>query len=225
MSLLRHRPDRTSSAFFAIALVLVSSQPARADLILNGDFHLGNTGFKSDYSYVPGNIIDLQTYDIVTDPIKASQYATSFGDHTSGTGQMLAANGSSTAGKVVWSQSLSVSQNTSYKFSAWLASWYPLSPAELDFQFNGKSIGTLTAFESAGIWKQFSATWNSGVDSSAFVSIVNLNTDFSGNDFALDDISLVSVPEPSSLAFVILSSCAFICSPQLKRRRLSETGN
>ncbi len=34
------------------------------------------------------------------------------------------------------------------------------------------------------------ASWNSGMDETAQIEIFNLNSDISGNDFAIDDISL-----------------------------------
>lgn len=99
---------------------------------------------------------------------------------------------------------IAVTANTTYYFGAWVTSVYPLSAAILNFSINGASIGapfspTLTT----GDWSQFYVAWNSGAATSATISLVNQNTAFSGNDFALDDISLstsIPVPEPMTLA-------------------------
>ena len=116
---------------------------------------------------------------------------------------MLAANGTMTPNTILWQQTVAVVPNTDYQFSTWVSSWYPLSPARLDFLFNDQSIGVFTAPFNAGIWSQFAAAWNSGPNSLLTIKIIDRNTDFSGNDFAIDDISLLGpsasvVPEPTT---------------------------
>src|SRR5262245_54469456 len=138
MKNLRMPGRRTGTALVAALLTLAASQSASADpIIANGNFELGNTAFTSDYRFSPGNILDLQTYDVVTDPNISSIYATSYRDHTSGSGRMLAVNGAMIPNATVWSQTVAVRPGTSYDFSTWVSSWYPLSPANLDFLFNG----------------------------------------------------------------------------------------
>src|SRR5262245_56943309 len=66
------------------------------NLITNGDFALAITGFTSGYTYSPGNILDPGTYDVVDNPAHSrpnDNESASYGDHTSGTGLMLAVNG------------------------------------------------------------------------------------------------------------------------------------
>src|SRR5262249_9477766 len=92
------------------------------NLLLNGDFEAGNTGFTSDYTYSPGDISPEGTYNIVRNPHDSHPGGASFGDHTSGTGLMLAANGASNTNLVVWRQSVAVVPNTTYEFSGWGAS-------------------------------------------------------------------------------------------------------
>ena len=52
------------------------------------------------------------------------------------------------------------------------------------------------------VWAVFEDVWNSGASTSAKISVVNLNTQFGGNDYALDDIAFsrqsvnTPVPEP-----------------------------
>jgi hypothetical protein len=186
--------------FAAAILILVSAlagnvpvamaQPAGPNLIVNGDFEAGNTGFSSDYTYSPGNIGPQGVYDVLSDPSSAHPLATSYGDHTSGSGLMMAVNGATTAGLAVWSQSVAVTTNTDYAFSAWVASWWHDSPAELQFLINGNPVGIFNASSTTGDWQEFSTTWNSGSDTTATVEIVDLNTDSGGNDFTLDDLSL-----------------------------------
>lgn len=69
----------------------------------------------------------------------------------------------------------------------------------IEFSINGSPVGTATAPASTGVWQPFAADWNSGASTSATITIVDLNTAFSGNDFALDDISFVG-PDPDLAA-------------------------
>lgn len=116
---------RLARLLVGIGFVAVfGSAPAQAGPIVNGDFELGNVGFNSDYQYSPGNFTAWRTYDIVTDPSLTHASAASYGDHTSGSGFMMAVNGADVANAVVWSQTVAVSPNTDYDFR-------PGSPAGL----------------------------------------------------------------------------------------------
>ena len=188
---------------FALAFFsFFPGRAARAGLILNGDFESGNTGFTSDFTFSPGNIVPASTYDIVTNPRLSHGSATSYGDHTTGSGLMLAANGSTSPNTVVWSQMVSVSQGQTYEFGVWTSSWF--SPAGLQLQINAIDVGAGFATPGTnGVWEQTVRTWNSGMATTALISLVNTTTAFSGNDFALDDITFAStgtaaVPEPST---------------------------
>jgi hypothetical protein len=164
------------------------------NLIVNGDFEMGDTGFTTDYVNT-GSLLDVGTYAVTTDPSLVQPYATSYGDHTSGMGNMLAANGAVQPNTLLWSQTVAVDPSTHYDFSLWSSSWYSLSPARLEVLVNGVSLGTATAPLQAGVWGQFTAAWDSGTATTATIQIFDRNTDFSGNDFAIDDLSLVAQPQ------------------------------
>jgi autotransporter-associated beta strand protein len=164
------------------------------NLVVNGDFEAGNTGFASQYTYSPGNLLPEGDYDVVTNPSQDSIYATSFGDHTTGHGRMLMLNGATAPNMPVWTETITVVPGKDYVFSLWDASWYPLSPANLAIEFNTVNGGTVTATTAplaAGVWQQFTTTWNSGSATSVTISINDTNLAASGNDFALDDIALL----------------------------------
>lgn len=172
-----------------------AAPPANADeRIRNGDFEQGNVGFRSDYKRAPGNIRPEITYDVVVDPRNCHGEAASFRDHTSGKGNMMVVNGAVAPGLVVWGQTVDVRPGADYTFSLWVASWLPFSPADLDIRINGKSIGRVVAPTTVGQWREFRVVWNAGADSTAAIAIYDLNTAVSGNDFALDDISMRGPP-------------------------------
>lgn len=193
-----------------IAGVVLFSAAASANLIINGDFEAGTTGFSSSYSHSPGNIGPAGSFDTIANPASAHSLATSYGDHTTGNGLMMAVNGSTTPGDLVWGQTVSVAAGATYDFAAYISSWFPASPAQMVFSVNGSTIGALTAPTMTGEWELAFATWNSGTSTSALIEIRNANTASGGNDFALDDIyfggAIFSnpVPEPGALAVFVV---------------------
>ena len=203
------------------AVMAVCSTAQAANLVINGNFEAGNTGFGSDYTFVvdttpPG------VYTVDDDPNDGHPSFASFGDHTTGTGQMMIVNGSEVGGLRVWFENnIPVLQNTTYFFSTWISTVFPQSPAQLDFSINGSAIGpTFTAPSTTGVWQQFFASWNSGSNTTANIALVNQNLAFTGNDFALDDIQLdtrAPVPEPGTWAMMIMGFGA--AGALLRRRR------
>ena len=170
------------------------------ELVVNGAFTDGDVGFTSSYTYVYSGTGELEpedVYAIVTDPYPAHTAACSFHDHTTGTGNMMAINGASTPISV-WCETIPVTPNTNYDFSAWVANWSGADVGTgdplLQFQINGVLIGTADDITSAcGTWVNFFATWNSGTATSAAICIYDETTAADGNDFALDDISFKQI--------------------------------
>lgn len=164
------------------------------NMVLNGDFSQGMTGFSS--GYVPGwggqwgPLSNEGTYRVGGNPQGLHSGFQPCGDHTSGTGNMLVVNGASAVGINVWCQTVNLTPNTEYAFSAWLTSVHPQNPAVLQFTINGVPVGNpLQAAPGTCNWNQFYSAWNSGPATTATLCITNQNTSLSGNDFALDDIS------------------------------------
>jgi hypothetical protein len=167
--------------------------PYGPEMIVNGDFLQGNTGFTSQYFFSQADIGPAQTYALVHSPADArpnDHNGAEVIDHTTGTGLLMAVNGATIPDQIVWSQTLSLAPHSDFRFSLWIASWFPSQPASLDIRFNGMSIGTQTAPSTVGPWEEFSTNWNSGNNSSLTIEIIDTNMADIGSDFALDDISL-----------------------------------
>jgi hypothetical protein len=172
---------------------------ARADeLIRNGDFEQGLKGFRTGYRHSPRHVRDDLTFCLARSPSEGHNDASAFSDHTSGSGLMMVVNGGNAVDKVLWGQTVAIRPETEYTFSLWLASWYHTSPAQLEVRINGKVLGQIVAPTRCGEWKAFTATWRSGAEKHAAVEIFNLTRQISGNDFAIDDISLRG-PRPDQL--------------------------
>jgi gliding motility-associated-like protein len=158
------------------------------NLLVNGDFSKGNTGFTSDYTYSPSGISSA-TYFVGNDP---HGWNFNMGSCTvrGNNGNMLLVNGAQQLNAKIWSEKVIVSPNTDYVFTAWLQSLSSISPGILQFAINGQPVGPLIqADTNTCVWHQVFAVWNSGANTSADISIINMNQNNSGNDFALDDIS------------------------------------
>ena len=162
-----------------------------SDLVTNGNFDQGNSGFTSDYSEGTGGtwgpISNPGTFLVTNDPHIAHTNFQTFNDH-SGSGNMMVVNGSGSPNQSVWCQSINVIANTDYNFSAWVANCVVPVPL-LQFSINGVPLGNVfSPPTTVGLWTQFSAQWNSGNNANAVICIVNQNISPPGNDFALDDI-------------------------------------
>ncbi|TVR87643.1 MAG: hypothetical protein EA411_07210 [Saprospirales bacterium] len=175
--------------------VLDISALSGENLIENGDFEMGNVGFTSDYNFndlstgflAPGEY-SIQTNSAVGNPAWAQ-----CGDHTTGTGNMFLTDGATMAGLQLWCQTVDVEPDTDYFFQFFVTSVFPTSPANIEVNFDGTPIGTVSPTSTTCEWVEFSAVWNSGGLSSVTICLENLNLVLGGNDFAIDDISLFQI--------------------------------
>jgi hypothetical protein len=183
--------------FAALAGLTADGLRAATNLVINGDFSLGNTGFGSDYtfaSFTPcGNTAENQ-YTVGTNPAtwNCSVLVVSVGDHTTGTGNMLIANGSDTALRVWFTSApIPVVPNTNYFFEAWILNWSTTSvgqfAAQLTFRANGVDLVTASA-AGVGVWTPVSTMWNSGSNTTVSLELFDGTGTVQGNDFAVDDI-------------------------------------
>jgi len=223
-----------SSGWYALTVQSITND----NLVVNGDFSAGNTGFSSTYPYVsgPGSLVPAGVYAITTNPHMEHPGAASFADHTSGTGNMMAINGASSPIDV-WCETLPVTPNTWYDFSSWFANWSSDTATNLpiiQFKINGTLIGPAFSFPHAdGVWTQFFTTWYSGSSTSAGICINDQQTAASGNDFAIDDISFQPVCTATDSIYILVkapdslyeSNDTSICSTEGSMLLVAPDGN
>ncbi|MBC6995581.1 gliding motility-associated C-terminal domain-containing protein [Neolewinella lacunae] len=180
------------------------------NLIVNGDFSAGDSGFTTEYGPGTGGafgpLSTEGTYAIVANSSAAHSNFAACSDHTGG-GNMLVINGATTPNEQVWCQTVAVPANTLLSFTAWVASAISENPALLQFSVNGELLGeSFRASSATCSWNRFAENWFSGGAMSAEICIVNQNTVGSGNDFAIDDIFFGPLCEQSDDVEVTLAT-------------------
>ncbi|HEV8082859.1 MAG TPA: hypothetical protein VGP55_06645 [Chitinophagaceae bacterium] len=116
------QPTASPSQTTTYNLVMV---PSNTNLITNGDFESGLTGFNTDYGIYPnGNGCGVGVYGsvaVATSPILTSRWFCDFPDHSPAGTKMLVVDGTCAANKRVWYETISVTANTLYYFSAFVS--------------------------------------------------------------------------------------------------------
>ena len=193
------------------------------ELVVNGDFEAGNTGFTSTYNYGNNTVADglypAGTYSVHNNPnfLHGNFWGT---DHTTanGEGNFMMVNG--TSGSTIWKQTVTVLPNTTYYFSAYAVSLNDVAPfANLQFRVNGVQVGSNTGVlaskpsnNNGGTWVRFYGNWASNVATTAVIEIIDLESAAGGNDFGLDDISFGTLSTFLNLTSAVGSNTQVICA-------------
>jgi hypothetical protein len=216
----------------AAGALLAGSAHAATNLIVNGDFESGNTGFTSDHAYVDPTanaLVPEGLYTIIPNPMAVHSSWVDLG----GSNLMVVNGMTGGSTPVVWQQTLDVVAGT-YAFSGQAAnvccnSSYagPNSPSNLLFQYSFDGVN-FTTFDQILTDPQNDAGsfYNVGGDITATgaqpltLRIANGATAASGNDFAIDNLVLSmtsAVPEPATWAMMIAGMG--MVGASLRRRR------
>ena len=163
------------------------------NLIVNPDFEMGNTGFETDYTYCNSNNCLLALgdngYAVGADASFFVNTYFSGHDHTTGSGDFMIVNGGRSSLKV-WRQTIPVTPNTTYTFGLWISRMNYYDTAQIRVTINGSQLGAIfTPPVVTNIWQRVLRTWNSGMQTTATIEIVDMKTSVVGNDFGLDDIT------------------------------------
>jgi hypothetical protein len=209
-------------------LLVISSacaiHSASANLIANGNFSSGNTGFTSDYSYVSPNTAEGQYYVLSGN---ANTWNGGFSSLVGygGSGNYLIANGSADNTKSPWAQTVSspsvtLTTDTNspvyYRFEAQIANLFafdgglPAPDLAFEISVDGGAFNKFTAtpFLSPGSWNLvYADTYLTSAPSSLSFRLRNQSTDLAGNDFGVDSIYFgLTTAAPSYPSSPILSA-------------------
>ena len=186
----------TRAATVCLAFSPLAAFAQDAELIVNGDFEAGNTGFASEYSFTPGANTAGAQYNILSSAASWNSFFQG-GNHTAGGSLFMAVNGASSGEAVVWSEIVRVVPQSIYSLEYFYSKIdvFPNGIAQLELSVNGQVVGPVVSASSNG-WIRWAAMWDSGNATSATVEVRDLSTASSGNDFGLDDISFFG-PTPT----------------------------
>jgi gliding motility-associated-like protein len=195
--------NNLSAGNYSVTLI-DTCKASGAELVVNGHFEDGNTGFTNGYACCsggPGNF----AVDVDPNFYNAGHFGSGYG----GGGNYLIVDGSTIPGTSFWCQTIPVSPNTYYTLSAFVASNYTGATAIVEFDINGVSVGTLNAPAVLYQWDPFSTVWFSGANTSASICMIDQNTIGGGNDFGVDNISFKSCTSCSAtVPFTIIEPAA-----------------
>lgn len=163
---------------------------AQANLLVNGDFEEGYSGFTSDYTL--NEALSAEgTYAVRA----TSPWAPTYASPSVINGNMLVVNASGNTAASFWTQTISVNEGDECTFSGDIASLTYAPFPNLQLKVNGVSVGTHLV-STDGQWEPFSFNWTAP-GSSLTLSLHDLAGQPGGDDFAVDGLS--AIPEPSVL--------------------------
>lgn len=167
------------------------------NLVTNGDFELGNTGFTSNYALFPPS--SPGHYLISGNPTNMNPAFCTLADHTTGAGNMMIVDGSlAGATDIIWSQTVNVQARTNYVLTIFAATPNrTLASPVIGITVNGNIVlapqtipnGTANFCQ----WRQYTTTFNTINATTAQINIYSTATVGAGNDVLLDDIQLLQI--------------------------------
>ncbi|PWS30564.1 DUF7507 domain-containing protein [Pedobacter paludis] len=151
------------------------------------------------------------------------EYTTGFTDHTSGTGRMLGVNATGQPRLVYQKRLTGLTVGTAYTYSAWVRSadinagslpnigLQVLHPTTGAILFNAAS-GTITNANPPAAWKQVTLNFTA-TTTSIDIAVASLTAGAWGNDFTVDDISVLPVkPTAPTLGAITQPTCSALGS-------------
>ena len=202
-----------SRSWLAAAIVagsgslLANTGVLATNLVVNGGFESGNTGFTSGYTFdaaaaAGSNDLGAGEYSVTSNAALVHQ---NFSGLPQAGSQFFVANGSSNTSLAVWqSQAITVTQvNVAYRFEAYVSSVVPpvfngitLAPPILEFEISSNGGSSWTGLGStvdltgaaAGAWYLSYADTTLTTAGSYLIRLRNNQGAAAGNDFGLDSI-------------------------------------
>lgn len=168
-----------------------------AELLKNGDFDEGFTEFTTDFIYT--DTVNTQgVFTIATSSVDSSFVHKK--DHTSGTGNMFIADGSKFSEKAIYKIEETLEKGGAYTFSFWMANNHKdflldsvtdsRISVEPTLHINGEMVYSQLLPDDTS-WTKVTYSWTEETGGTKTIEIKNLTTTKKGNDFVLDDVSLM----------------------------------
>jgi hypothetical protein len=227
-----------------LACALMLARPGAASVLYLENFNAG-TALSADSLVDYGAIASYwtsnadQNGNVVKNTGSVGSFGSDIPQDASGSGYFLfegtAADSSATTFFV--SSSIAVAQNTDYTLTFDLVnattcnvSFYNFTncSAQVQATVGGNALGTVSAagdYSLGNQWQQFSFNFNSGSNTSVSIQLDDKFTGVdgygsgTGNDFGVDDISLSTAPEPSTLGLFGAGALLAVLGGLKRRKR------
>lgn len=193
----------TSVQMQAPTTYIATAQFNSVQLIVNGDFELGNkVGFSSDYKR--SDTLNKNTgYSVLPRHPKSGSAYVKKRDKTSGNGNMLLVDCSKDSSKAFYRTNLYPTKGVTYTFSLWVCNIHKefANPVPdtlesttgwIQIDLGDSSILGEYKVPLDTQWHQVIIPWTAPSSDMVQLAIRSKNTSVEGNDIAVDDISMVS---------------------------------
>ena len=195
-----------------VIITLFANSLVAQNLITNGNFETSG-GFTSNYNLYGGSTSSPKSYAIIGTPLSMNpNYTNTCVDHTTGLGKMMVVDGSNSAGDKIWEQvpggGIPVVSGTVYTFSYWIQSVSATNAignlADIEVRINNTILipttGSTICPATLCSWTKVVYTWTATTNY-AQIWLYDKQTSSVGNDFALDDITLMAAPTPLTASY------------------------
>ncbi|HCL06520.1 MAG TPA: hypothetical protein DHW64_11415 [Chitinophagaceae bacterium] len=166
------------------------------NLLDNGDFENGNSGFGTDYTYDITNN-NYQRYEIANNPINIYPWWCNV--FPSSGNNMLVIDGATSSSVRVWYQTVSVLPNTTYNFAGQFINFSNTggnNDPNIVVTINGTMIYNSALPYSNCMWTTMNEIWQSGENDYSAEIIIYANPNVAGNgvgnDLAIDNLSFTA---------------------------------
>jgi hypothetical protein len=167
------------------------------ELVVNGDFSDGDTGFDTDYQPFSGFEMEEGEY-VVTDRTSGHHglITADVPDH-SGDSFLLMINSALEPDVAVWRQRVPLLAGAAYRMTVWVRHWLPENEVPFDYQVrvDGVTVGSMrqdVGIDDSG-WTRLRLEWTSASSGEVVLALFNMDLTPGNNDHFLDDISLVEL--------------------------------
>lgn len=165
---------------------------AQENLVQNGGFELGNTGFESAYTFSNNReAIGAGEYYIHHD---ASMLRYQW--KATGEGNFMIVDGADKGTPYFWKESIGVKQKKNYLFRFSITALYntgTYSRAQIGIFVNDKLVSTITSPTIENYWEEEELVIRNTTTDNMQIRMQVMNPTWGGNDFAIDNISLTLI--------------------------------
>ncbi len=193
--------DRRVAIVGCVCITVAAAAPIALgqNLITNGGFEAGHTGFLSDYNYSATLNFTEGQYTVRDNGSSFNGFFVNPPPASPGSINMMVVNGSITPGQRIWYSTIAVTPGTTYNLALRGCTAVAGGPAILRWQVDGAMIGSsVTLPAQTREWVDVTAEWTApaGV-TSIQLAVRNLNTSSFPNDFYMDDLSMTAASCPA----------------------------